>query len=225
MVWTALVLGVVGSLHCAGMCSPLLAAVSGQNPFAITKVIYNSARILAYGSMGMVAATVGSVAGLSGYQFYLSVGLGALLLLAGIGRWHLSAPFLQRPFQFFSNRLKSVFNKFLKQGGAGAIFVLGLANGFLPCGLTYLALTYCFILPNFYDGFFFMVMFGMGTWPVMFGFSYTIQLMVKKINLKVSNVTALAFVFSGMLLMGHAFLTHHHQSSLTTQKVEAIDCK
>jgi sulfite exporter TauE/SafE len=115
MVWTALVLGVVGSLHCAGMCSPLLAAVSGQNPFAITKVIYNSARILAYGSMGMVAATVGSVAGLSGYQFYLSVGLGALLLFAGIGQWHLSAPFLQRPFQFFSNRLKSVFNKFLKQ--------------------------------------------------------------------------------------------------------------
>ncbi|HMR57037.1 MAG TPA: sulfite exporter TauE/SafE family protein, partial [Cyclobacteriaceae bacterium] len=51
-MWTAIVLGLAGSLHCAGMCSPLAMAVTAKKPFVINKVVYNSGRILIYGLLG-----------------------------------------------------------------------------------------------------------------------------------------------------------------------------
>jgi sulfite exporter TauE/SafE len=53
-MWTAIVLGLAGSLHCAGMCSPLAMAVTARKPFMLHKVVYNTGRVLIYGLLGVV---------------------------------------------------------------------------------------------------------------------------------------------------------------------------
>jgi sulfite exporter TauE/SafE len=75
-MWTAIVLGLAGSLHCAGMCSPLAMAVTAKKPFVINKVVYNSGRILIYGLLGALAAAFGSLFSLTAYQSVLSFLMG-----------------------------------------------------------------------------------------------------------------------------------------------------
>lgn len=67
-MWTAIVLGLAGSLHCAGMCSPLAMAVTARKPFVINKVIYNTGRIFTYGLLGVLAAVFGGLFSLTAYQ-------------------------------------------------------------------------------------------------------------------------------------------------------------
>ncbi|NJN41333.1 MAG: sulfite exporter TauE/SafE family protein [Flammeovirgaceae bacterium] len=54
MYITALMLGLAGSLHCAGMCSPLVVAVHAKNPFLASKLFYNSGRVFMYSVLGLI---------------------------------------------------------------------------------------------------------------------------------------------------------------------------
>ncbi len=74
MLITALIMGFAGSLHCAGMCSPLVMAMTSMKRGAlINKLIYNSGRILTYGFFGALVSSVGAILPLSKYQNLFSI--------------------------------------------------------------------------------------------------------------------------------------------------------
>jgi len=98
-----------------------------------------------------------------------------------------------------------------KKGGA-AVFVMGMLNGLLPCGLTYLAMTYCFILPAATDGFLFMLLFGVGTWPVMIGVTWLMGLGFKRLTLNYQKITTIVFIAIGAWLVARVFITHSSES-------------
>ena len=116
MWWTALIMGFAGSVHCAGMCSPLAMAVTSQKPFLLNKIIYNSGRIFTYGILGAIAASFGSLFMITPYQGVISFIVGAVFLLMGIGAISgVRIPFVTDAFNSFTHRLKNLFSFWLKK--------------------------------------------------------------------------------------------------------------
>ncbi len=224
MIGVALTLGLLGSLHCAGMCSPLLMAVTVRHSQLYKKAVYNLGRTSTYALLGALAAQLGSWVGLSLYQQFVSIALGALLLAVGLGTVGTSAAFAHPLLLKVVGPLKKLFGKALGNHHLPGLFLLGMLNGMLPCGLTMLAIGYCFMMPSFQEGALFMLAFGLGTWPVMLGFTHFIQLIVSKINIRLSRVVVGAMIVSGVLLIGRGLLMTQHQPPVASTANPAI-CK
>lgn len=210
MWWTALILGFAGSVHCLGMCSPLVMAVSGVSRTAVlNRFIYNAGRILTYGVLGAIVASVGLIIPLHKYQNILSIALGIALLVIGLGGIrHLHIPIVTTPLQQVSARIKSSFRNYLTQKTRGAMFAMGALNGLLPCGLTLLALTWCITLRGPVDGLNFMLLFGAGTLPVMLGFTSIVPVLSKTLRWDQAKLTTTMLIASGCLLIARVFIVH-----------------
>jgi sulfite exporter TauE/SafE len=199
---TALIMGIAGSLHCAGMCSPLVAAATLNKPFLPAKLIYNGGRVITYGILGALAAAIGTLLDLKPFQNYLSLGLGMLLIVIGVaGITHLRIPGVHLVVGYLVNFLKRWLGATLKKKGHGVLFVTGMLNGLLPCGLTYLALVFCFTLPHWTGGFAYMVVFGVGTLPVMMGVSWLWGWLIQRFSLRLQTLTMLSLLLLGALLI------------------------
>jgi len=170
---TAVILGFAGSLHCAGMCSPLVMAVTSMNKqVMLNKFIYNGGRVFTYALMGAAIAMFGSLINFSGFQLVLSLTIAVTLIVMGLsGISGMHVPVITPVLLKFSTWVKSVFGRFLQRKSLTAMWTMGMLNGILPCGLTYLALTYCLTLQTGWDGFQFMILSDAGTLPLMVGFT------------------------------------------------------
>src|SRR5262249_35576181 len=94
--WTALILGLVGSLHCAGMCGPLAMALPSTGTalpkFVAGRAAYNLGRIVAYCALGLIFGLLGRTLVLAGIQRWVSIALGIVLLAGLIGSRKLGMP-------------------------------------------------------------------------------------------------------------------------------------
>lgn len=223
MILTAFLIGLAGSLHCVGMCSPLAMAVSALSPRAVVnRFLYNAGRILVYGMMGAAVGAFGALAGLTGYQMWLSAALGAMLILFGLsGIQAIRMPLVTPLFHRCTSWLKMAFSSQLKSGTKISLLGMGIINGMLPCGLTYFALTYCITLPNATQGFLFMSMFGLGTLPVMLGLPFVLQLISNRFRWQVQRMITVVMIMLGVLLVARsAFFMNQHQPQSAAQATE-----
>ena len=205
MLTTAFILGLAGSLHCVGMCSPLVYAVTARGgAVLINRLIYNVGRILMYSMLGAIVSTVGAMLPVM-VQYSISVLLGVTLLIIGITGSNFKTPVLT-PLRQFSSFLKDLFSRFLRDKTYSSVFMVGMLNGLLPCGLTFLALTSCITLYNSIGGFIFMAAFGVGTLPVMLGLVSVIPQLTKKMNISMSKLMVVMQVVAGCLLIVRVLL-------------------
>lgn len=211
MFITAIVIGFLGSLHCAGMCSPLAMAVTNlSKPALINRFTYNGGRIFSYGLQGIVAASVGTLFEFTGLQNIFSITLGALLIVAGfVGITRFNIPFLTSGIQTLTTFIKVKLSSFIKKKTKVALLTTGMLNGILPCGLTYMALTYCLTLTNPLDGFLYMLLFGLGTLPVMLGLTSVVQLLISRFNISFRKISTMTMVMLGLLLISRTLYNHH----------------
>lgn len=216
MFITALVIGFLGSLHCAGMCSPLAMAVTNMSkPAFINRFTYNGGRILSYGLQGVVAASIGSIFEFTGIQDALSITLGTLLIVAGFtGMTSINIPILTAGIQRMTTFIKIRLSDFIKRKTKVALIATGMLNGLLPCGLTYMALTFCLTITHPLDGFLYMLVFGLGTLPVMLGLTSVVQLLMTRVNLNFRKLTTITMVVLGVLLITRSL--HSHEAGHTT---------
>jgi sulfite exporter TauE/SafE len=169
-LWTGFLLGLVGSLHCAGMCGPLALALprTGSNSvaFGFGRLCYNLGRISAYSLLGIIFGLIGQTVALAGFQRWASLvaGMAILLALVPASRRGFSLPVLNGV-----GFLKGGFASLLRQRTFPALYLLGLLNGFLPCGLVYVACAASVALGSVVSGVLYMVVFGLGTVPLMLG--------------------------------------------------------
>jgi len=183
-IWTALVLGLVGSLHCLGMCGPLALALPATGTtrfsFALGRLAYNLGRITTYVALGAGFGIVGQSFALFGLQRWLSIGAGAAILLGLIAsiRWAANAPMV-RGIRW----LKGAFATLLRRRSLGSLVLLGGLNGLLPCGLVYVACAGAAATGASSRGAAYMVAFGAGTLPVMLG----VNLIVAKVQPSLRN--------------------------------------
>ena len=169
-IWTGFLLGFVGSLHCAGMCGPLVVAVPvyGQTHRAAIagRLLYNAGRITTYCLLGLLFGVIGEILSLTVLQRWLSIVAGAAIL-AALSFSTLSA--LHAPAWAGVNKLKRAFGVLIHRRTRSATFLLGAINGLLPCGLVYIAAAAALGTGSVQSALFYMVAFGLGTLPMMLG--------------------------------------------------------
>jgi uncharacterized protein len=200
---TAFVLGLVGSLHCAGMCGPLALAlpVAGQTAggYLIGRVAYNLGRIVTYCLMGLVFGALGRTLLLAGIQRWLSISLGVLLLAGLITSRKLA---LWRPVTALVGQLKNRMSALLRQKSLGSLAVLGLLNGLLPCGLVYVAAATATANGSVIGGVGFMAAFGVGTVPMMLAIALSGKLVPIGLRLKWSRAIPVSvFLLASLLIL------------------------
>lgn len=215
-------MGMLGSLHCAGMCGPIalaLPVVQGNRwEQFFSNISYQIGRILTYGFIGLIFGIVGRGFSLAGIQQPLSIALG--LLMISVVVFPRLVKINQTPvlLQKGISALKQNLGGFLRKKGLLARFITGLLNGFLPCGLVYMALLGALGIGNPWYSSAFMMFFGLGTFPMMFAIALSGQmfsLQWRKIFNKVAPyavvVLGLIFVLRGMGL-GIKFISPPNQA-------------
>lgn len=162
-VLSGLLLGLASSLHCVGMCGPIVLAlnrVSGlkQNGWA-RLLLYHSGRITTYITLGLLAGLLGLGVRIGGWQQWLSIISGIMIL--GIYFVPRLGWFKGRGinFQPITSRISQQMQKrtMLSSG------ITGMLNGLLPCGMVYVAVAGSLAGNNLFQSAGFMAMFGMGT--------------------------------------------------------------
>lgn len=168
--WTAFTLGLVGSLHCAGMCGPLAIAVpvvgEGRRARIVSRLVYNAGRIATYGILGLLAGLVGKSFALAGFQRWVSVIAGGLIIVGLLISLRWPADGLIGGAVV---KLKRLFARALQRRTHDANLSLGLLNGLLPCGLVYVAAAAAIGTGHIVTGALYMLAFGLGTLPMMLG--------------------------------------------------------
>lgn len=162
----------MGSLHCVGMCGPIAFMLPLDRQQAGRRYLqvglYHTGRLLAYGIIGLVFGLVGKGLYLFGFQQKLSVVLGLLMIAAVlIPSRHLRQWNVLRPLYRGIGKLQSALGKQLKNRSADTFLTIGFLNGFLPCGLVYMALIGAMALASAPEGALYMILFGLGTAPLM----------------------------------------------------------
>jgi len=165
----AFFIGLFGSVHCIGMCGPLAFAIPVRNSsyglIIWDKLVYNFGRVISYTLIGLITGLIGRRLWLSGLQQWVSIFSGVFIILAASSRL-IRYPLTRGKF---SNWLLQPFYKLMSfaiKNKAGHLLV-GLLNGFLPCGFVYLALIGSVNANSVTAGAQYMFWFGMGTMPLM----------------------------------------------------------
>jgi len=171
-LWTAFLLGLVGSAHCAGMCGPLALALpatgSTRTTFLAGRLLYNAGRLVTYAALGAIFGLLGQSFALAGFQRWISLAAGVVILLSLLvsSRFTVGLPAITAV-----GWLKTSFSQLLQKRSLASVFLLGLLNGLLPCGLVYAAVAGATAIGSFVGGALAMLVFGLGTVPMMLGFS------------------------------------------------------
>ena len=201
--WTAFLLGLVGSLHCAGMCGPLALALppAGNTTPAnvLGRIAYNAGRIITYCVLGIVFGLAGWTFLMAGLQRWVSIALGVALLLGLFASRRLA---LARPVTSAVNQLKASMSVLLRRRSFVALAVLGLLNGLLPCGLVYVACAGAAATGGILAGAQYMAAFGVGTVPMMLAISLSGNLVPTSLRLKLAKtIPVCVFLLAALLIL------------------------
>ena len=183
-LWAALVAGLAGSGHCLAMCGGIAGALAMRGQAAGTAMpprrrlalalAYNLARVTSY-------AVAGALAGLLGRTLLAAVDVAPLslalrilagaVMIAAAGRllfgWRLLDPLEAAGARLWRVVLPWASGRQRPREGLGGAVALGLAWGWLPCGLSYSMLLLAATTASVATGALVMLAFGLGTLPAM----------------------------------------------------------
>jgi hypothetical protein len=202
-VFTGLVLGLVGSLHCAGMCGPLALALPGTGRltcgFVAGRLAYNLGRIVTYCLLGVLFGLLGRTLVLAGIQRWVSVVLGIILMVGLFSSRKLA---LLGPVSALINGLKARMGLLLVHRSFSSLLILGLLNGLLPCGLVYVACAGAVASGGLGSGIAYMAGFGLGTVPMMLGIGLSGRLVPVRVRLQLRKAIPVSvFVLASLLIL------------------------
>ena len=203
-----IVIGLVSSVHCVGMCGPIAMALPIYNASPIKKTaligLYNLGRASSYALIGLVIGFLGQRFALWGFQQAVSIiaGIAVLVILAfrkyAIGK---NARF-EKPFFLVKAKLTNLLQG---QKNYWSYFAIGAVNGLLPCGLVYVAASYALALSYPLYSAAFMFMYGLGTMPLMMGItvlsknlSFSFRSRLNKIVPYIICITAICLLLRGL---------------------------
>ena len=171
-IWTAFSIGLLGSIHCVGMCGPIALALPYQGPnrwkVAGGVFLYNLGRVVTYTLLGAAIGILGKGLLIAGVQTYLSIALGIAILIIAVLAIPVESriarfPIIARLNQWVSRQM----GYFLRQTGRFSTLFIGMLNGLIPCGLVYMAIAGAVSAGGILQGSAYMALFGLGTIPLL----------------------------------------------------------
>lgn len=206
MIYAALILGLISSLHCVGMCGPiaLMLPVSQSNPEkkALQILTYHFGRILSYAMIGLLFGVLGRGFYLAGLQQSISIFAGIFMIVMVLIPTNLLARYtFSKPLYGFIGRLKKSLGSQFSKSSFKSILSIGMLNGLLPCGMVYAAVFGALAMPKLYLSVVFMVLFGIGTMPLMSSVVYLQRLFTLAVRNKIVKIIPIAVALIGALFI------------------------
>lgn len=223
-------IGLLTSVHCIAMCGGInLSQCIGKEASLHHAFLYNIGRVLSYTGIGFALGLIGSLAGggtAAGIpiilQGILKLLAGALMVLMGMNMLNLF-PCIRRFMPHIPGKL-AVWTQ-NKKAGSGA-FVVGLLNGFMPCGPLQSMQIVALASANPVSGAASMFAFSLGTVPLMLGLGSIVTMLGKNFSQKVMNVGAVLVVVLGLAMISQGsslsgFLHRTEQEDSAAEHVAA----
>ena len=206
MLYTALIFGLLGSFHCVGMCGPIafLLPVDRNNNLkkAAQIFLYHFGRILAYSTLGLVFGLMGKGLNLFGFQQQLAIIMGTLMVLViFLPQQTFSKYNFSKPVFKVISKVKSALGKELKKKTPDTFLTIGFLNGFLPCGLVYMAVFGAVASGNAFSGSLYMALFGLGTIPMMTSAIYIGNFLNSQVRQRIRKAIPVFVVIIGCLFI------------------------
>jgi uncharacterized protein len=198
---SGLLIGIFGSLHCVGMCGPLVLAVNYKQQSLIKNLLYQTGRLVSYSSLGLLFGFLGKGLSLIGLHQSLSIIAGVILILftlfprVKIGQFNLKWQ------QFVVVPLKKKLLGAVNKGSLATFFSLGVLNGLLPCGLVYVAVAASLAMSSVGNAMILMIGFGLGTWPLMLAMAMGGSWVASKLKLNLRLAIPVMTIVIGLLLI------------------------
>lgn len=206
MLISAFILGLLGSFHCVGMCGPIAFMLPIDRSNSVKSFLqitsYHIGRLIAYGIIGLLFSLLGRSFYLFGLQQQISILTGVVMILFIIYP-KLGSNFqtLIKPLTILVVKLKSALGNQLKKKQKRVFILLGLLNGFLPCGLVYIAVFGALVMPSVIYGTSYMIFFGLGTVPLMVATTFLGNFTSNYIKSKFQKVIPYIVVVIGVLFI------------------------
>ena len=177
---SAFVVGLLGGVHCVGMCGGIVAALTfglpaerrqGVGPALPFLLAYNVGRVASYTLAG---AIMGGAGMLVAQLVPVQTAQQALLVLAGLfmvamglylAGWWAGLARLEQAGGVLWRRLEPYGRRLMPVRSPGQALALGLLWGWLPCGLVYSTLVWAVSSGGAWQGAALMLAFGLGTLP------------------------------------------------------------
>ncbi|MEM8929379.1 MAG: sulfite exporter TauE/SafE family protein, partial [Bacteroidota bacterium] len=145
---------------------------------------------------------VGKGLQLFGVQQKLSIGIGILMiLLVLVPSRHFGKISLTKPIYILMGKVKSKLGEVLKKRTPDTFLTIGFLNGFLPCGLVYVALFGAIAMGNPWHGSLYMFLFGLGTIPLMTSAVFASALFGQRVKTQIRKLVPVFVVIVGFLFI------------------------
>lgn len=206
MFYTAFILGFLGSFHCVGMCGPLTLLLPLEHKKPVKKVFqvatYHFAKALSYVSLGLLFGLLGKGLFIRDYQQTFSIIVGVLMVLIALfSLTNVRLNIFAKPIYFLIGKIKYALGQQLRQKNAFSVFLIGFFNGFLPCGLVYMALFGALAQTDLLDSAFYMFAFGLGTVPLMTATIYLGNFLSQKTKKYIQKAIPFVIILIGILFI------------------------
>ncbi len=203
---SALVLGLMGSFHCAGMCGPIAIALPLHGNTVSQKIfggtLYNLGRTITYGFMGAIFGLLGQGLQLIGFQQKVSVIMGALMIISVLfPKLFKNQYSMNKSWSSVVGKLKKTIGQMFSIRSFQSLFFIGMLNGLLPCGLVYMAIAGAIGTGGVAGGSLYMILFGLGTIPMLLAISLAGNVLSLAIRNKINKLIPVLVVVVGILFV------------------------
>ncbi|MBQ4819649.1 sulfite exporter TauE/SafE family protein [Aquimarina sp. MMG016] len=206
MLSSALILGLLGSFHCIGMCGPIAFMLPVDRSNTIKKFLqiflYHFGRLLAYSIIGLFFGFIGKSLNIFGMQQWLSISIGILMIILVLIPSKLLMKYnVSKPVYRIISKLKNALGRELKKKTPDTFLTIGFLNGFLPCGLVYMAVFGTIAMGTLFQGSLYMLLFGLGTIPLMTVTVYLGNILKGKVRQRIQKAIPVFVVIIGLLFI------------------------
>ncbi|WP_455715034.1 urease accessory protein UreH domain-containing protein [Anaerosporobacter sp.] len=207
------VIGLITSVHCVAMCGginlsqciPQIEKTKEDGHFSTLRpaFLYNLGRVISYTIVGFIVGALGSVITFSNTaQGGLKLVTGAFMVIMGInmlGIFSWLRRLNPRMPKFFTRKINTQKYK------SKSSFIVGLLNGLMPCGPLQAMQIYALSTGNPITGALSMLLFSLGTVPLMFGLGALSTVLSKKYTKKVMTVGAVLVAVLGLSMFSQGW--------------------
>ena len=188
------------------MCGPIAMMLPVDRDNSTKKVsqilTYHLGRLTAYAIIGLIFGLIGRGLYLAGLQQKMSIFIGIAMITFVLIPEKLFAQYnFSKPIFRFISKIKSTLGSQFKNKSFKSLFIIGLLNGFLPFGMVYVALFGAIAMQNEFFGILYMILFGLGTVPIMSSVVYFNSFLTVSVRNKIQKFIPIVAVIIGILFI------------------------
>jgi uncharacterized protein len=196
------VLGIVTSLHCLSMCGGIVISqsIAFENPVKST-LLYNVGRVIAYTIVGAIVGGIGSVVSFTpAVKGYITIFAGVFMILMGLS--------MLQPFAFLRRfvKLPTIFRISKFKSNRNTPFFIGLATGLMPCGPLQTMQIYALGSGSALKGALSMLVFSLGTVPLMMGLGTISGYISSSLNRKLLKLSSVLVIILGLIIVNRGLV-------------------